>query len=110
MLYSISGVSKEAFSKFPMPRNTQIFDHTFSAKCTVRYEDVTSQPHYGQNPPYLGMPNGHLPDQNILAICQLRLVFGNSCHDRYKKFLRWSKGYMVNRQSFIRIKTYRAAL
>src|ERR1044072_4060733 len=30
LLYTISGVPKEAFSKFPMPRNTKIFGPTFS--------------------------------------------------------------------------------
>jgi PAS domain S-box-containing protein len=68
MLYTISGVAKEAFSKFPMPRNTQIFDHTFSAKGTVRYEDVTKHPHYGKNLPYHGMPKGHLPVKSYLAV------------------------------------------
>ena len=29
MLYTISGVPKEAFSKFPMPRNTEVFEPTF---------------------------------------------------------------------------------
>src|SRR5688572_25678124 len=29
VLYTISGVPKEAFSKFPMPRNTAIFNPTF---------------------------------------------------------------------------------
>ncbi|MEI6945681.1 PAS domain S-box protein [Paraflavisolibacter sp. H34] len=68
MLYTISGVSREAFSKFPMPRNTKIFDPTFTARGTVRYDDVTEQPQYGQNPPYDGMPKGHLPVKSYLAV------------------------------------------
>jgi len=68
ILYTISGVPKEAFSKFPMPRNTKIFEPTFLAKGTVRYDDVTQQPHYGQNPPYQGMPKGHLPVRSYLAV------------------------------------------
>ena len=68
VLYTISGVAREAFSKFPTPRNTKIFDPTFSAKGTVRYDDVTTQPHYGQNPPYHGMPKGHLPVRSYLAV------------------------------------------
>jgi PAS domain S-box-containing protein len=66
-LYTISGVPKEAFSKFPMPRNTKIFDPTFTGKGTVRYDDVTAQSHYGQNSPYHGMPKGHLPVRSYLA-------------------------------------------
>lgn len=68
VLYTISGVPKEAFSKFPMPRNTKIFEPTFTAKGTVRYDDVTVQPHYGQNAPYHGMPKGHLPVKSYLAV------------------------------------------
>ena len=68
VLYTISGVPKEAFSKFPMPRNTKIFAPTFLAQGTVRYDDVTQQPHYGQNPPYHGMPKGHLPVKSYLAV------------------------------------------
>ncbi|TCJ14449.1 PAS domain S-box protein [Flaviaesturariibacter flavus] len=67
VLYTISGVAREAFSKFPMPRNTKIFEPTFAARGTVRYDDVTAQPHYGQNPPYHGMPRGHLPVRSYLA-------------------------------------------
>lgn len=67
VLYTISGVAREAFSKFPMPRNTKIFDPTFQGKGIVRYDDVTSQSHYGQNPPYHGMPKGHLPVRSYLA-------------------------------------------
>lgn len=68
VLYTISGVPKEAFSKFPMPRNTKIFGPTFRGEGTVRYDDVTQQPHYGQNPPYYGMPKGHLPVRSYLAV------------------------------------------
>jgi PAS domain S-box-containing protein len=68
VLYTISGVPKEAFSKFPMPRNTAIFDPTFQGKGTIRYDDVTKQPHFGQNAPYHGMPKGHLPVRSYLAV------------------------------------------
>jgi PAS domain S-box-containing protein len=68
VLYTISGVAKEAFSKFPMPRNTKIFEPTFTAAGTVRYDDVTKQPHYGKNHPHEGMPKGHLPVRSYLAV------------------------------------------
>lgn len=68
VLYTISGVAREAFSKFPMPRNTKIFEPTFTARGTVRYDDVTQEPHYGKNPPYHGMPKGHLPVRSYLAV------------------------------------------
>ena len=68
VLYTISGVPKEAFSKFPMPRNTAIFNPTFQGEGIVRYDDVTKQPQFGKNEPYYGMPKGHLPVRSYLAV------------------------------------------
>ncbi|KFE66237.1 ATP-binding protein [Hyalangium minutum] len=68
LLYTLSGVPREAFSRFPMPRNTRIFAPTFEGTATVRMEDVTQSPDYGQNPPYRGMPEGHLPVRSYLAV------------------------------------------
>jgi PAS domain S-box-containing protein len=68
VLYTISGVPKEAFSKFPMPRNTAIFNPTFQGEGVVRYDDVTKQPHFGKSAPYHGMPKGHLPVRSYLAV------------------------------------------
>ncbi|MCU1231641.1 MAG: domain S-box [Acidobacteria bacterium] len=68
MLYTISGVPREAFSKFPMPRNTAIFAPTFSGAGIVRSEDIRNDPRYGKNEPYHGMPAGHLPVVSYLAV------------------------------------------
>lgn len=68
MLYTISGVDKEAFSRFPMPRNTAIFSPTFSGDGAVRLDDVTADPRYGKNSPHKGMPEGHLPVRSYLAV------------------------------------------
>jgi PAS domain S-box-containing protein len=67
-LYTISGVPREAFSKFPMPRNTKVFDPTFRGAGIVRSDDITRDPRYGHNPPYNGMPAGHLPVRSYLAV------------------------------------------
>ncbi len=67
MLYTLSGVPREAFSKFPMPRNTAVFSPTFSGEGIVRSDDITKDPRYGNNPPYNGMPQGHLPVCSYLA-------------------------------------------
>lgn len=67
-LYSISGVPKEEFSKFPMPRNTAIFSPTFSGVGIVRSDDITRDPRYGKNAPHSGMPTGHLPVRSYLAV------------------------------------------
>lgn len=67
-LYTISGVPREAFSKFPMPRNTKVFSPTFAGEGIVRVADITQDARYGQNPPYHGMPQGHLPVVSYLAV------------------------------------------
>jgi GAF domain-containing protein len=67
MLYALSGVPREAFERFPMPRNTAIFAPTFDGEAPVRLHDVTADPRYGHNEPYHGMPEGHLPVRSYLA-------------------------------------------
>ncbi len=67
-LYTISGVPREAFSKFPMPRNTAIFSPTFHGEDVVRSDDITGDVRYGKNTPYQGMPEGHLPVKSYLAV------------------------------------------
>jgi signal transduction histidine kinase/CheY-like chemotaxis protein len=66
-LYTLSGVPREAFSRFPMPRNTHVFGPTFRGEGIVRSDDITKDPRYGKNPPYRGMPEGHLPVRSYLA-------------------------------------------
>ena len=67
-LYTISGVPREAFSKFPMPRNTEVFEPTFKGTGVVRSPDITKDPRYGHNAPHHGMPPGHLPVRSYLAV------------------------------------------
>src|SRR5215469_12451381 len=44
MLYALSGVSRDAFAKFPMPRNTPVFGPTFAGHGVVRSDDITKDP------------------------------------------------------------------
>jgi two-component sensor histidine kinase len=67
-LYTISGVPREKFSHFPMPRNTQVFEPTFRGTGTVRSDDITKDPRYGKLAPYYGKPKGHLPVTSYLAV------------------------------------------
>ncbi len=67
-LYTISGVPREAFSRFPMPRATEVFGPTFHGDGVVRSDDITQDPRYGKNAPYRGMPEGHLPVRSYLAV------------------------------------------
>jgi signal transduction histidine kinase len=68
MLYTLAGAAREAFSRFPMPRNTAIFGPTFDGSAVVRLPDVTADARFGHNPPYHGMPPGHLPVRSYLAV------------------------------------------
>ena len=67
-LYTISGVPREAFAQFPMPRNTEVFAPTFKGTGVMRSADITKDPRYGHHPPYRGMPAGHLPVHSYLAV------------------------------------------
>ncbi|HEX8170653.1 MAG TPA: GAF domain-containing protein [Thermoanaerobaculia bacterium] len=67
-LYTISGVPREHFSKFPMPRNTPVFAPTFAGTGIMRSANILKDPRYGKNAPYNGMPAGHLPVVSYLAV------------------------------------------
>ncbi len=68
MLFTLAGASREDFSRFPMPRKTAIFAPTFEGSAVVRSADVTTDPRFGHNAPYNGMPPGHLPVRSYLAV------------------------------------------
>jgi PAS domain S-box-containing protein len=68
MLYTLSGVPREAFAHFPMPRATDLFGPTFRGEGVLRIADVKKDPRYGNNSPYYGMPEGHLPVTSYLAV------------------------------------------
>ncbi len=68
LLYTMSGAPREAFERFGMPRNTPIFNPTFSGAGVVRSADITQDPRYGTMDPHRGMPRGHLPVRSYLAV------------------------------------------
>jgi PAS domain S-box-containing protein len=68
VLYTVSGVPREEFSKFTMPRNTAVFAPTVAGPGTVRVADITKDPRYSKNAPRLGIPVGHLPVCSYLAV------------------------------------------
>jgi PAS domain S-box-containing protein len=68
MLHTLSGAPREAFEKFPQPRNTPIFEPTFTGAAVVRSDDVTQDPRYGRLAPHHGLPQGHLPVRSYLAV------------------------------------------
>lgn len=63
-LYAISGVPREMFSQFPMPRNTSLLGETKA----VRAADIRTDARYGKNAPHHGMPKGHLPVVSYMAV------------------------------------------
>ena len=67
-LYTLSGAPREAFERFPMPRNTQVFEPTFRGTGVVRSANILTDPRYGKMEPYHGMPPGHLPVCSYLAV------------------------------------------
>ncbi|HEX3471197.1 MAG TPA: PAS domain S-box protein [Silvibacterium sp.] len=68
LLYALSGVDREQFSRFSTPRNTAVFAPTFKGTAIVRSGDITNDPRYGHNLPFHGMPKGHLPVRSYLAV------------------------------------------
>jgi PAS domain S-box-containing protein len=67
-LYAVSGAARDAFAQLPMPRNTPVLAPTFRGERTVRSDDITRDARYGQNPPYHGLPEGHVPVTSYLAV------------------------------------------
>lgn len=68
MLYTLSGVARASFDKFPMPRNVAVFAPTFGGVGVLRSDDILADHRYGKNAPHLGMPKGHLPVRSYLAV------------------------------------------
>ena len=67
-LYTIAGVPRAEFEKFPLPRNTELFGPTFRGERVIRLDDVKQDPRYGKNAPHYGMPRGHLPVTSYFAV------------------------------------------
>ena len=68
VLYTLSGAPVEAFERFGLPRNTEIFAPTFAGERVVRSDDITRDARYGKMGPHHGMPKGHLPVRSYLAV------------------------------------------
>lgn len=67
-LYTISGVPREKFANFPMPRATALFGPTFRGEGVIRLDDVRADPRFGKSGPHHGLPPGHLPVVSYLAV------------------------------------------
>jgi excisionase family DNA binding protein len=67
-LYTISGAPKQTLAEFPDSCNTALFEPTVCNTGPIRIDDVTVDSRYGKNPPYYGMPPGHLPVRSYLGV------------------------------------------
>src|SRR6202000_1250038 len=68
MLSALSGASRDSFDRFPMPRNTAVFETTFKGSGVVRSDDILKDSRYGKNDPHFGMPQGPRPVRSYLAV------------------------------------------
>jgi PAS domain S-box-containing protein len=68
LLYTLSGAPNTRSDGFPHPRLTSLFGPTFRAKGTLRIDDVTTEPWYSRNAPYLAGAAAHLPVRSYLAV------------------------------------------
>ena len=53
-LYALSGVPRDAFERFPIPRNTQLFGTIFQKEGALRIGDVRLDPRYDAQLPHYG--------------------------------------------------------
>ena len=60
-LYSLSGVPRETFSHYPLPRRSKIFEPTLTGESIVRLDDAPADPRY------TGVPTGHPAVRSYLA-------------------------------------------
>jgi len=67
MMYSLSGASRDAFAHRPVPRDKHFFHATFEADSITRVDDVSTDPRYGDDSPFNGIPEGHLPVRSYLS-------------------------------------------
>jgi signal transduction histidine kinase/CHASE1-domain containing sensor protein len=68
VLYALSGVAREKFARFPMPRRTALLGPSFLGEGIKRSDDILKDPNYGKSGPHLGLPAGHLPVRSYLAV------------------------------------------
>ena len=64
---SVSGISPETFSRFPIARTTEIFDPTLREGQRLRIDDLREDSPYLNKVPIYDMPDGHYPTRSFLA-------------------------------------------
>lgn len=90
-LFTLSGATREDFTKLGRPRATGVFGPTFRNEGVIRSRDILVDPRYGHLGPHHGMPVGHLPVRSYLAVSVVSrtglvlggLLFGHPEPDRF---------------------------
>lgn len=67
-LYALSGISKDAFSNYRVPRQSALLAPNFSAQGIKRCDDITADPAYGESTPFYGMPDGYPTVRSYLSV------------------------------------------
>jgi PAS domain S-box-containing protein len=75
-LFALAGAAIDAFKRQPNSRATAIFNPTFKGDGVIRVDDVVHDPRFGHNPPFNGLPLGHLPVRSYLAVPVKRMGGG----------------------------------
>ncbi|GAB5521245.1 MAG: hypothetical protein RhofKO_34960 [Rhodothermales bacterium] len=66
--YALSGIARERFEHYPLPRLTDIFRPTFMGESMLRSDDMLADPRYGgNNGTHGGMPDDHPPVRSFLS-------------------------------------------
>jgi PAS domain S-box-containing protein len=68
LLYTVAGVPKGAFAGFPQPWAPAVFGPTCRGEGTIRLDDVTQDPRYGQHAPDGSLPAGPPPVRSYLTV------------------------------------------
>jgi signal transduction histidine kinase/ActR/RegA family two-component response regulator len=68
MLYTLTGVPRDQFERFPMPSARDLFGPNFCGDGAVRIGDVKTDTRYGKNSPFFGLPPGRLPVRSFLSV------------------------------------------
>ncbi len=66
--YSLTGRSREVFSKFSMPQKAALFNPTFPGDDVVRLDDVTKDPRYPQSAPSRDTAEAERSIRSYLAV------------------------------------------
>lgn len=67
-LFTLSGGDRKNIENLGMPRNTEVFDHTFKGKGVIRVKNITQDQRYGKNSPFNGIPSAHFPVVSYMAV------------------------------------------